>query len=380
MNWSIQLEERDINCGNADMTPDFQVVADDSFSTYRPIHAPFLRRTSSFSRVWSGLAGGAFTPEWWNSDLEMRGNRYGHHEAQEIWYLPEMGVIISSGLQISALSASQASYTDPKFNNVRNIWHLAEGCEVIDSASIILPWGAVNNYGHFILDGLTAAPDLDMPIVTPVLKDWQRQHLDTIGVQATELPNKIYKIKRAQYATPFGQNMHNPNLHFLRLKQLQCDRITHSDRKIYVSRGGQKRQFASEQRLMEELGRAGFEIVQPESLSVREQIALFQSAKIIVAPTGAALANCLYCQPKTRVVELIPRDMTRNPNSHKWVAYLAALTGGDWRPYFCENLEPLDAMPDIGGTKRPGFLAFDADIADLVKFIMKAVDDPIQSS
>ncbi len=47
----------------------------------------------------------------------------------------------------------------------------------------------------------------------------------------------------------------------------------------------------------------GFEIVYPERLSLVEQARCFNSADVIVAAHGAGLANIVFCQPGTTVIE-----------------------------------------------------------------------------
>ena len=44
---------------------------------------------------------------------------------------------------------------------------------------------------------------------------------------------------------------------------------------------------------------------------MREQILLFQSADFIIGPHGAGLANLLFCEPGTKVIELMPSTEMR---------------------------------------------------------------------
>ena len=44
-----------------------------------------------------------------------------------------------------------------------------------------------------------------------------------------------------------------------------------------------------------------------EGLSLRDQIDLFSGARLVVAQHGAALANLVWCSPRTRVLEIVPR-------------------------------------------------------------------------
>ena len=43
-----------------------------------------------------------------------------------------------------------------------------------------------------------------------------------------------------------------------------------------------------------------------ETLTVDEQIRHFAEAEFVIAPHGAGLANLLFCQPSTVLVELMP--------------------------------------------------------------------------
>lgn len=53
-----------------------------------------------------------------------------------------------------------------------------------------------------------------------------------------------------------------------------------------------------------ELERNGFRKVLLEEMSMAEQAACFGAAEVVVFPTGGNLANLVFCQPGTRVIEL----------------------------------------------------------------------------
>ncbi|WP_199621808.1 glycosyltransferase family 61 protein [Paenibacillus alkalitolerans] len=77
-------------------------------------------------------------------------------------------------------------------------------------------------------------------------------------------------------------------------------------KRIFVGRGnaGQRRPV-NEAEVMNLLGPRGFHYYSLDDMSVRDQIQLFHSADIIVAPHGAALTNLTFCRPGTTVVELM---------------------------------------------------------------------------
>lgn len=79
-------------------------------------------------------------------------------------------------------------------------------------------------------------------------------------------------------------------------------------RKLYLSRGRtDRRRVINEPDVIAMLAEQGFELVQPELLSVRDQVALFAEASHIVAPTGAALTNMIFAPPGARVVAIYNR-------------------------------------------------------------------------
>jgi capsular polysaccharide biosynthesis protein len=51
----------------------------------------------------------------------------------------------------------------------------------------------------------------------------------------------------------------------------------------------------------------GYVVIEPEKLTFLEQNQLFRNAKDIVAPTGAALANAIFCRPGARVAVLMAK-------------------------------------------------------------------------
>lgn len=75
-------------------------------------------------------------------------------------------------------------------------------------------------------------------------------------------------------------------------------------RDIYLSRPPGRRGFTNEDRVREFMEAHGLEVVSPEKLSLGEQFALFASARTIVAAHGAALSNLIFCQPRSRILEL----------------------------------------------------------------------------
>ena len=68
---------------------------------------------------------------------------------------------------------------------------------------------------------------------------------------------------------------------------------------VYVSRRGKQRNIVNEDKLEEALAREGVAVAHVESLSIAQQISLFQSSKLFVSPTGAQLTNIVWCNEGT---------------------------------------------------------------------------------
>ncbi|MHB8872554.1 MAG: glycosyltransferase family 61 protein [Myxococcaceae bacterium] len=76
-------------------------------------------------------------------------------------------------------------------------------------------------------------------------------------------------------------------------------------RKLYLTRrNASHRKVSNESELELRLLDEGFEVVNLDGASVASQVALFRQAALVVAPTGAAIANLMYCRPGTRFVVL----------------------------------------------------------------------------
>jgi capsular polysaccharide biosynthesis protein len=83
-------------------------------------------------------------------------------------------------------------------------------------------------------------------------------------------------------------------------------------RKLYLTRrGASRRRVTNEVEVAGWFVDRGYEIVAPEELSVRDQIALFAQSSHIAGPTGAAMTNMLFAPPGAKVLAFYNRMFTR---------------------------------------------------------------------
>lgn len=80
-------------------------------------------------------------------------------------------------------------------------------------------------------------------------------------------------------------------------------------RKIFVSRKNtQTVRLRNEESIREIFKENGFEIVYTEELTFQEQVEYFGQASCVVAASGAALTNIIFCQPGTIIGCIIPEE------------------------------------------------------------------------
>ena len=78
-------------------------------------------------------------------------------------------------------------------------------------------------------------------------------------------------------------------------------------RKIFISRKNtQAVRLENELQVRELFAQNGFEIIYNEEMSFRQQVECFGQAKCIIATSGAALSNTIFCQPDTLIGCIIP--------------------------------------------------------------------------
>jgi len=134
------------------------------------------------------------------------------------------------------------------------------------------------------------------------------------------LPRGVYVADSLRVPTFPGLAESPSPEHLLRLRSACLEAVgpaTGPRRRLYVSRAdAQGRRVANEAALMAALAPLGFESVTLSGKSAIEQIRLFQSADIIVAPHGAGNTNILFAPEDCIVMELL------GPSLYSW-CYMA---------------------------------------------------------
>lgn len=217
----------------------------------------------------------------------------------------------------------------PKHHPIYREWklhpvHFLKG----NVAVLSVPGG--NTYAHWLLDLLPrlhllersshSLSNIDYFIVNGTELPFQRETLATVGIPQEKL------IDGTQYPHIKAEKLIVPSLprptvnvvqwtskwicDFLKYRFVPNSVENYSDNrfeKIYISRAkANRRRVINEAEVIKILSQFGFRQVFLESMSIAQQALLFASAKYIVAPHGAGLANLAFCQPGTKVLEIFP--------------------------------------------------------------------------
>jgi capsular polysaccharide biosynthesis protein len=134
--------------------------------------------------------------------------------------------------------------------------------------------------------------------------------------------------------------------------------VSASPRRIYITRrGARHRRVLNEDQLLLVLKTHGFAMVEPEKLSLDEQITLFRQAEIVMGPHGAGLAGAMFAK-FTKLIVLYATD--RPPNYfHSQCVVLGH------RHYFLAHNQPNEDDD------------FRVDISSVTALVEKAIADPV---
>lgn len=324
-------------------------------------------------------AGQMPAPSWW-SDAAITIRAQHLFKVRDAVFFPRWGVVVTAAGEVMRLTMEEAAYASPDLSALPGVsptsdglsLHVPAGAERLPRAAAALPFGAMANYGHFLLDGVTGAASLRdagalarFPLLGPPLKPWQRRHLELLGVGFAETAAEVVRVDEIVYTSCMHHFLHTPNAVYGRVRDAQLARAAAASavgpRLIYISRGkANARVMAGEAALCRRLAAMGFAVVDPSAMGIDEQIALFHGARAVVGSAGAALANALYCRPGAAVVEIQPEGMENH-----WVQHLCVVNGLHSATWFCPAV-PLDPRhPERGLRHRldgDAFLVFVGDV------------------
>lgn len=127
-------------------------------------------------------------------------------------------------------------------------------------------------------------------------------------------------------------------------------------RGIFISRRETHiRSLLNEEALCRHMAKAGFEIIVPAEMSVAAQVQAFREADVVIGCHGAGLANIVFCEPGTRVLELFPEYTV---SAHFWM--LAGHFNLEYGVLFGTSFDQDRALRDQSGSWDASFVIGEA--------------------
>lgn len=233
-------------------------------------------------------------------------------------------------------------------------------------ASVLLRKRGDGNYGHWMIEALPklwiseGAAKVEACVVPKTIGPMREVMRTAVDRSASSYPfietdnDQVLFFKQLLFVD--GLTHHGVYMSPLALSRV--DRIAgcahNTGRKIYVSRHGAARNIANEHGVETALKCRGFEIINPGSMALQEQIDTFASSDVVVGVMGAGMTNTMFCRPGTKVINLSPATMPDTffyfISVHRGLAYTEIrgqnMDGGDgWdQPFIAPLPELINAI------------------------------------
>lgn len=200
---------------------------------------------------------------------------------------------------------------------------------ILDATCAVLCAPCSDCYYHWMIDVLPRLEllkrndqQIDYYIFSDLSKEFQKETLQTLGLKKEQLlaisdiplsvRTLIYPYKPTIVDTPDHDQCYSldpGSINFITNTFKQKNTIN-PFRKIFISRRlSSRRRIINQNEIDAFFVRSGFEILNLEKMTVRDQIKAFHEASIIVSTHGAGLTNLIFCQQGTKVIEIFPTDV-----------------------------------------------------------------------
>ena len=194
----------------------------------------------------------------------------------------------------------------------------------------LLQGASGENYFHFLCDILPKIwllntkvniNEIDFFLVNKRIK-WQTNILNSLGINNNKIisaknnrhihAEKVLSVTHPWYFSGYIQEQVS-NLPSWIIYELRNNFLKKTspkkNLKIFLDRSGSKfnhLKLINNQDVINFLKTKGYIILKPETLSLKDQVEIFNNANIIIGAHGAALTNIIFCEQKTNIIEIIP--------------------------------------------------------------------------
>lgn len=196
---------------------------------------------------------------------------------------------------------------------------------------------------------------------------YEKEILEMLGIPEKQVIDTVQTggvfARKLTFVPMAGWFQGNPNVDLLR-KQLMPESSGMGHERLYLERKG-RRKCLNDGPIVDRCKELGFVVVDESSRTIKEQIALYRDAKILVGPHGSAFTNMIWAPTGARIIEFIPT--TFNVHYHE---HLAKSLGHHHTRITCDN----------GPTAVSGVeIDFTADVPAVLREIENAVRNLSQS-
>lgn len=111
-------------------------------------------------------------------------------------------------------------------------------------------------------------------------------------------------------------------------------------KRIIVTRGSSTtRRWLNEKDCLDALISMGFILIDPNNLSLLQQVEQFQNAEVVIGPHGAGLTNIMFCNTGTKVIEIRSNEQGGEYSSANCYEELSSIFGIEHHIFHCPSLE-----------------------------------------
>ena len=207
---------------------------------------------------------------------------------------------------------------------------------------IVLPYSPF--YFHTLIEelpllikGSKVSENLKVAVVRQTPK-WALELLACVGLETVRFSEKALKFEK-YFAVTAPRGISPGDIQILR-SSFKIENSGAAKKRILISRGTLDRaNLELERSIFNLLESHNFQIIDPSTLSVREQIKLFSTAELIVGFHGGALTNMLWARPGTHILEVF-----NHPYRTHDFARLAQACGHN---YNSAEIYKLDGLKEI---------------------------------
>ncbi|WP_226174530.1 glycosyltransferase family 61 protein [Hymenobacter lucidus] len=306
-----------------------------SGATYREIYPAYLSQWPVTDKLYAQISdyGG----------LHAKPNRTEKQPAAFVLTLEQGRLLADNTLSVAVLSAdnklvgdasfqydvARADLARPEDNTIFGQRWFKAPVQVRGTVCSLLSGGgaATGNYYHWLIDSLPRLhlvqeaglwESIDYFLIYDKKRQFVVDSLLALGIRSEQIVDVSTHghlvADRLLVTSPVrGQGTHNPEwaCDFLRQALLPAAAPQQFSPYVYLSRrDAPGRHVLNEDHVEEMLAPYGFESHVLSDYTFTQQIALFAGAKMVVAPTGAGLANLVFAPVGTPVIEMFPKHFT----------------------------------------------------------------------